>query len=105
MEGQMTGQEQTEFTDTFDQFLYSALSTMAKPDFITNYASRQGEGMKNYLVKFAKSGNLHNIMTKIISNYFPSGSNSSAEVKFAPTDLKLLLSTILTTLSTALHGL
>jgi hypothetical protein len=37
-------------------------------------------------------------MTKIVKTYFPPGGNSSAA-------MKLLLSTILTTLSTALHGL
>jgi hypothetical protein len=98
MEGRLEGPEQTDFTDTFDQFIYSALSTMAKPDFIQNYGSRQGEGSKSYLVKFAKIGNLHDIMAKIVSTYFPSRGNSSA-------NMKLLLSTILTTLSMALHGL
>jgi hypothetical protein len=98
IEGLLEGSEQTNLTDAFDQFLYSTLSTMAKPEFLQNYASRQGDGSKNYLVKFAKIGNLHDIMTKIVRTYFPPGGDSSA-------DMKLLLSTILTSLITALHGL
>jgi hypothetical protein len=83
--------------DNQDQFLHSTLSTMAQQEFIQNYASCQGEGSNNYSVKISKVGNLHVIMTKIVRNYFSSGGNSS--------DMKLLLSTILMTLSTALHGL
>jgi hypothetical protein len=87
------------FADEYDQFLYRTIGQMARQDFIKNYASRQGDkGPKNYLIKTGKFGNLHDVMTMVTTKCFPSGDKDA-------TEWKLLLSTILMTLSTALHGL